>query len=695
MTSNCIDLKAETGQRCVYYYVYDEEEGSGNSYCKSFYDDCSKIKEETACKKNIPANNLKKCKWEGNACTTVDRSCSEFVDYEDKNGGSNEKSCKQLKPKDNFLCLYFDDCEEYPKGCEVANGSEEQCSEIYPLNSNNDDFDPLYKCAYSGNTCSKVKKQYCDDFDEDYKSMCMNFKAHNTNKICMYKEGYYNEEEREYHNEECNEIYLTCDNYNDDVKENERNQKDCEAIEPRDPTTKKVDPHSECYFNEESKKCALRKKECEDLDKEICNEHVFDDTTKTKKRCLYHGNQCKEIYKTCEDYNNEIQKEQRKEEDCNIIESTDEKESFLYKCILTNDENKICKKEKKDCEDYNEFEVEKCSSLSKNLDEKHKCALVDDACIKQAKICTDFNSEEEGTTCDAIVHEKSNFKCALNAENQCKEVQKSCYEYKGKEEKECNTYKPSIDSNKCSIGLNNTCQEIYTKCDDYKGNDKDFCDAIQITDITKKCLYETDSCNTKAKICTDAKVESECNSITPTDNEKQCAFVDSKCIEQYKTCELYKTKGSNIDKDSCESIIIKADPNIKCEFIEATDGQNAQCKEKKKECKDLFADLNNILLECNSMSNLNNNLKKCSFDINDLKCKIEDKTCLDFSHYGKVDDDFCKQVKTSSSNKVCSYSEDEDGCIEIDNNSGKNTQKNSAVINNLNIIMLIALCLLV
>lgn len=90
------------------------------------------------------------------------------------------------------------------------------------------------------------------------------------------------------------------------------------------------------------------KKECEDLiqDQDICNEHIFDDASKAKKRCLYINNECNEIYKTCDDYN-KVPKDQRKEEDCKIIESIDEAEPFLFKCKFDNDNNKQCIKEKK------------------------------------------------------------------------------------------------------------------------------------------------------------------------------------------------------------------------------------------------------------------------------------------------------------------------------------------------------------
>lgn len=52
----------------------------------------------------------------------------------------------------------MDSCYQYPK-CELANGNERECSLTYPLNSNNDNPDPLYKCDYNNGICSNVKKK--------------------------------------------------------------------------------------------------------------------------------------------------------------------------------------------------------------------------------------------------------------------------------------------------------------------------------------------------------------------------------------------------------------------------------------------------------------------------------------------------------------------------------------------------------
>lgn len=240
-----------------------------------------------------------------------------------------------------------------------------------------------------------LKKNYCDDYDvSDSKAVCNILKAHNNNKICSYEEGE--------SNKQCNEIYLTCNNYNNDIEESKRNKDDCESIKPRDPTTKEIDLHSECYFNRDNKQCVLRKKECEDLSSssELCNEHKLDDTSKPNKRCIFDKSKCKEIYKTCDGYN-EIAKDIRVEDDCKLIESTDETEPFLFKCVFDNDDNKKCTKEKKECEDYKGADPDICSSLSKNLDNKHKSAIIGNSCVKQAKTCIDFNSEEEGTLCDS------------------------------------------------------------------------------------------------------------------------------------------------------------------------------------------------------------------------------------------------------------------------------------------------------
>ncbi len=63
------------------------------------------------------------------------------------------------------------------------------------------------------------------------------------------------------------------------------------------------------------------------------------------------------------------------------------------------------------------------------------------------------------------------------------------------------------------------------------------------------------------KKCEEAKDENECGTTTPTDTNKNCVFTNNKCVEQYKTCEVYNGINGTIDKEVCESIILKDNSN--------------------------------------------------------------------------------------------------------------------------------------
>ena len=638
---NCTDLKAEDGKRCVLY----------NGECKAHKDECTGLTQND-CENNIPKSNTKKCKWNSGSCTSVDRECDEHIFYQDKYGGSDIEACPKLKIDSSltsaFSCGYLDKCIDYPNSCAEGKESKDLCESIKPLNKERTALDDLSKCSYSGTTCSKVEKK-CLDFKDyvDTPGKCSLLKTSDDNKMCVssYSLSLYT----------CKEEYITCDSYNKVITDKtKRDSTTCGNITPKDPKTKAADFHSECYLNSD-KNCVIRKKECNQLSSKICNEHVFDDSSKSSKRCLYTAGECKEIYKTCSAYN-QLEASKRNKDDCEIIESTDENNPFLFKCTF-NTQTKECKKEKKDCVDYTGYDSDECSSLTVNLDNKHKCILIDYKCKKQEKTCSDYEGRTK-SECEAIIHEKENYKCIFNSANKCVEEQRSCDDYEGKIETECNSYKPSISGNKCSIGLNGKCQEIYNNCEQYTGGDSTKCTNIQRNDITYKCVFNSNSCKNEKKTCSDAKYETDCNAITPTDGDKQCAFINSKCIEQYKTCELYQSKATSKKQNDCESIILKSDGKKKCQF-----NSKSECVSVDKGCQDLFAP-NEIVTECNSLS-YNSYKEKCIFDLSNLSCSIKDKTCLEMTYFSGVTDDDCKDAATSSSDKVCSVNALKTGCEEV------------------------------
>ena len=51
----------------------------------------------------------------------------------------------------------------------------------------------------------------------------------------------------------------------------------------------------------------------------------------------------------------------------------------------------------------------------------------------------------------------------------------------------------------------------------------------------------------------------ECSQLIPTDENKKYIFKGNSYVEEYKSCEAYQNSGNTIDKNTCESIIIKED----------------------------------------------------------------------------------------------------------------------------------------
>ena len=665
--NNCIDLKAGDGQRCVLY----------NGNCEAHKDECNGLT-QNKCENNIPKLNTKKCKWSSNSCTSVDRLCEDLISYSDKYGGSDIETCPNLKIDSSTLsssmytCGYIGGCTAYPKSCEVGNDNKAVCESITPLNDQRTAVDELSKCTYSGTKCSKEEKK-CLEFANSINDPlnCGLLKTSNGNKMCM--SGFSINSYLHF----CKEEYITCDSYNKDITDKkQRDSNTCSSITPKDPKTKVPDYHSECYLDSDSN-CVIRKKECSQLSPSICNEHTFDDSSKSNKRCLYTDDDgCKEIYKKCSDYNT-LEEAQRNKKDCEIIESTEESNPFLFKCVFDSNK-KECTKEKKDCSDYKGYDSDECTLLTTNLDNKHKCVMINSVCTKQEKTCTDY----EGSTkadCEAIINEKINYKCVFNSENHCVEEQRPCDDYSGWIESECASFKPSVSGNRCSIGLNDKCQEIYNDCEKYTEGDTTKCTNIQRNDITYKCVFDG-TCKNEKKVCSDAKYETECNAITPTDTNKQCAFINNyECVEQYKTCELYQSKESSKNQNGCESIILKSNTIKKCQYI------NSECTTTDKGCKDLFAPTQ-TLNECSTLT-YNSNKEKCIFDSSNLSCSIKDKNCLEMTYLTGATEDDCKNAATSSSNKVCSVKADKTGCEEVE-------KQNSATINNLSKIIIISLALL-
>ena len=706
---DCINLKAETGQRCVLF----------NGQCKAHYETCSELSKET-CSANIPKDTSTKCVWnsQSNSCGPSDRVCEDYIVYEDKYLGDtvNRKTCQQLTAETNKVCVFFDnkECKQYYDSCGKGDEDQALCGNIKPLNAGKTGFDPLYKCFYSDSdsSCKKEPKE-CSDFEsgKDDKETCENLAA-SENKMCYYNSA----------KDKCLEIYETCTSYNlVETDSNKRTSTICEEIIPRiEGSEKTEDQSSICFLDEDDEnKCKSRKRKCEEIQKEgVCNNQALEDKN---KRCLFTGSKCIEIYKTCDLYQENVSNKNKG--DCEIIEPN-YADQLIYKCEF-NEKNQECSKKKLKCEEYLGQDEDYCKSLKVNLDPGLKCALIGGKCIEQYDICDSYDGKNK-TICESIILYGNPYKkCVLLQDKDCDAIDKTCSEYLGDSETECKKYTASVNTRTCILE-NHKCVEksIFNYCSDYRGTNKEECESIKPyytegvvgLDPSSKCVYTNEGCIKKSKECRESTSESECPTIIPTDENKQCVYIGNACTEQYKTCDLYYSEEDTIDKTICESILIKEDgytsDKYKCEYKAPASGQaKGTCTRIERSCSDFEPKLIRSL--CNSIP-LTDFTKRCVFNDSNNSCSPEYKTCSELSTLSSATDEICKNG-VPSTNKICVAKSDKSGCEEKEKeeekepepintteenqesqpNEEKPSDPNSfAGKYNLNMLVYIAICLL-
>ena len=609
-----------------------------NGKCESHFLKCE-FADSNSCDKNIPSQRNIKCKWEDNSCQQIEKNCE---DYRPGN-----LACSSLKPKDvNKKCIYDsykDECYEDYGICDGANS--DICESIKPLTEDFASLDKLYKCELSGETCTKVIKK-CNDYKpgDVPSSFCEErfFPSDREKQKCYYHEI----------EDKCYELYKSCDDYNIQ-EENLRNKKTCELIQHY-----KIDSdYYKCVFDERNKKCEKTKLECSEItEKDTCNSHSPLDE---KKMCVFVDNKCIEEYKSCEDYDGE---ETKSKDVCEsiILFNTDLNIDYTKQCVFNED---TCEeKNLNECSDYISGKNKLyCTSINLSKD-KRKCAFNNNNCVEQYVKCDDY-TESDKKTCESIIIDDDVNKCGLVNDKSCQEIPKLCNDYTGTDENKCSLYGTDNSKKKCYI-INGKCTEQYIYCSDYHGNDKDICESIiphseDGNDFLyySKCVWTDDGCIKTPRDCSEAKTAEDCNNITPLDTKKVCVFSDSICTEQYKDCDY----GENVEKDICESIILR-DSNSKCVFEEGeTEEDPDTCTQKAKTCEDFK--IESLKNTCQNISPTNIR-QKCIFS--NKSCVESTKTCLDLSNNPNVNENICKSITTSDpSNKVCSLKANKSGCEEV------------------------------
>lgn len=664
VNQNCEDISDITctaattadGKRCIF-------KGEGQK-CEVHSNSCSGLT-QAECNDNIPLDAKMTCSWDGTTCKEVSRKCNEYKLFQDSKTSTYEQLCAGLETGASKTCILIDNqCKEVYQSCESITDKNE-CEKAKPLNDDKLTYNPLKKCKLSGDNCV-TKPRICSDWKkgEETEETCGQLISETTGKICSF-----NSEKQT-----CEEIYKDCNSYNS-VADSDKNADECEAI-----LTGKA--NYKCKFVSGS--CEEIEIKCEDFSTE---ESCFAYQPRFEKyKCIFKEGRCIEELKTCENFRSLVM-DKTKEKCESITTFGGEHGNFFGKCVYAPTTWYGCNFDKYlTCEEYKGESEYICSLYYGGP--YGKCVMKDKKCTSELELksCYDYNNAvayenktKEG--CESIKLANSYEKCYFNENNKyCNSQTLPCSDYTGNDPAICRLYAAS-KSKSCGI-VNGKCVEInnyiYKYCYNYsgKGLDKKICEEIQPKygneyDFSKKCvLVDEYRCEEETKDCSEAKSEIECLAIIPEDTKKRCIFKGNSCVEQYNSCEDYQNSGAEIDKNTCESIIMENKPYSKCKFTEGS----KTCTEVTRKCSEFKFDTIANLCYNNTLSL---DTKRCSYSNN--ACSLIDiPNCLELYHSKDATEEICNKAKTSSDNKICSLKIDGSGCDEFNNPNPKSTSDSTS-----------------
>ena len=473
----------------------------------------------------------------------------------------------------NKICISYESgCKEQYKSCQHYNFYETSinkidCEKIKIYIDTNQNFDDSQICIFSEGKCLTRDKQCSDILNS---TDCKAFVPKDSNKECIYIENH------------CKEQYKTCELY--DKFELNKNKEDCESIIIQDKTDWSLYKSDVCTFFEG--KCLVKgfkDMQCSDIFEEFeCNLFQPKDSNKT---CEFVENQCKEKYKTCKLYNENVVNKTK--EECQSIGLC-----YFYegRCLERNDECSNITKE---------FECKRFTPKDTNKN----CAFIKNKCLEQYQTCEIYNKEafnKNKKECESIVlyddfKSESNYKCFFK-DGICLTVSKICSEITS--EVVCNRYKLEEKNKKC-IFIDGQCIEQFKTCEDYDNEtikSKEICESIlpyvldenyHYLDEFSKCVFENGHCMRKRQDCSKVK-NYYCNYDKLIGENTMCAYEDDECKEVYKSCESYNL-APNKNEKGCKAVKIYyskehgkyIDYRKKCVY------ENNKCVEKEiKNCED-------------------------------------------------------------------------------------------------------------
>ena len=588
-----------------------------NDVCDTFdiYTTCEGYtdKNETICLAIKLRDRYTECQFDGEKCYTVKRNCTDYKDGD---------TCSLLFPKDdqtktNMYCAKIGDsiCEAQNNLCQGLDSTK--CNSNIPLN-------PLHKCIYQHvgeeDLCSEVED--CEGYLGEDSTICESIipltsgegaKSQDDTKKCIIQEveGV----------KKCTKVPKTCSDYTTHCE-----NYDSLVVTPNKVCGKvKVGDETQC--KELFKTCEYYQQSDEGKNRTFCESIIpyttSGDTVEDSSKCVFDSeSKCIRVPKVCADI---------PKEECNLYEL-----NSTTICLL---ENGICREGFKTCESYNTVVEVPENRINETC---RKIVVITNNQLDYSKIC--YIKEVEGVN-----------KCTQGAYTKCEE-----YEGQSIFSKEfCSGINLGVDKSgtrKCAL-IGNECKEQYKDCNSHSTEkiDKQTCESI-VTSPYYKCVLEQDkTCTKKGILCSEytGKDQKECEKYSPSDDEKYyCTIFDDQCIEQYKYCADY----TGNDQTICESIIPYDEegeselPNYKCIF-----DTNVGCLRQNKKCSDAKDPTDCELITPEDSVN-----KKCLFY--NGQCVEEFRTCEIYSNNETVSGEYCENLKLKD-NAKCKKGTNADGLV--------------------------------
>ena len=629
------------------------------------------------CASTVPTNfHLQKCVVDNsNNCKTVSKTCADY----NKIGGSsaysyNKDDCSLLSADAGKYCyLTGSSCVQYFEECKDA--SYTSCGSNIPKNHSQ-------ICTPGTNSenqqICKANDRDCSNPIQRDKNNCFGLKTSNLDKLkCIYDWTTLN----------CEERYLSCE-----LIETGGVESVCDVHSPLNSEKNDFDYTKKCTYNKDirdSVKCKAVPRKCTDIHTPI---HVPTE--------LINETFCKELEVSDEDY---------------------------YKCAY--DGSNGCHEVYKDCDSYNtNFEKERSECENIVLENKNeKCVYdeIEDKCVTKTIYtnCTAYPGKDK-KICESILSSGNNQYCILDKDSECIEKPINCSE--AYSEEDClHIAKPSDSNKRCVWGnpnysptssLGRRCYEEFVRCEDYTDK-SDFgaqkCEYIKLYDgkICELIPSNIDSngrCTSKFKTCGQAKTEEECKLIAKTGvtdpERKVCDWIMRNssdpgiCLENYKYCSDYRdnntdskctrikpydASGNNIDY----GFICKYDSNIGCYkvTVECENAHNpiecasfndyiidkdklhcvyygGQCITQYRQCE--FVDLDKVGSKCGTNIIEGYIINACTIG-SDGKCEKSGNKCSSFKKPSTTSlPDYMEKYYTGlcqSINHTCKY--DNGNCI--------------------------------